>query len=551
LPTPYRETLERVRQGFPQPVSNRVHDAYFVFSIMQALDQVDAMKSEVPLLGKPTPVDYETARAAELPPSVASVEAVTRELVHHFQGLPIFGHPRTQVNVVAPPTIASIIGAVLPAIYNPNLVSDDTSRGIAAAEERATAMAARLIGYDPQRAAGTFTFGGTGTLLYGVKCGIEKALPGAMERGLREEAVVFASGQSHYSRLNVAGWLGLGEDNVIEVPTHLQNDMRIDHLERLARKALGEGKRIAAIIATMGTTDAFGIDDLEAIVDVRDRLVEEFRLEYRPHVHADAVIGWAWSVFNDYDFEANELGFRPRTVRALAGAARRISRLFLADSVGVDFHKTGFAPYVSSLFLVRDRGDLRLLVRGREKMPYLFQSGERHPGIFTLETSRSGSGPLAALANLLFLGRAGLRALLGHLVEMAELLREHLEGHAATTVLNGDNFGTVTLFRAYPDGVDTWTIKDEERTDPAARERLRSHNEYNRKLYRYLHEKALRGQGVLLSMTDCYRHSDHGDPIVALKSYILTPFVDEEHISLIVASVLEAREEIHAEEARR
>ena len=34
------------------------------------------------------------------------------------------------------------------------------------------------------------------------------------------------------------------------------------------------------------------------------------------HVHADAVIGWPWSVFNDYDFEANSLGFRPRTVHA-------------------------------------------------------------------------------------------------------------------------------------------------------------------------------------------------------------------------------------------
>jgi hypothetical protein len=54
-PTPqaaaYRQILTSLRQSFPQPVSDRVHDAYFVFSISRALDQVDAMKSVSPLLG--------------------------------------------------------------------------------------------------------------------------------------------------------------------------------------------------------------------------------------------------------------------------------------------------------------------------------------------------------------------------------------------------------------------------------------------------------------------------------------------------------------------
>jgi L-2,4-diaminobutyrate decarboxylase len=544
MTAPYRVLLQSLRQGFPQPVSNRVHDAYFVFSIMQALEKIDDMKSELPLLGQPTVLDYDAASRQELAPSHSSVEQVTRELVAHFEGLPIFSHPRTQINVIPASSIASIIGALLPTIYNPNLVSDDTSYGIAVAEQRVEAIMARLLDYDPETSAGIFTFSGTGTNLYGVKVGLEKALPDAMENGVHGDVVIFASGQSHYSRLNVSGWLGIGERNVIEVPTYDTNDIRVDLLEREMRRAVGEGKRVAAIIATMGTTDAFGIDDLAGVVTARDRLVDELGLDYRPHVHTDAVIGWAWSVFNDYDFEENRLGFRPRTVRALAGAGRRIRSLGLADSIGVDFHKTGFAPYTSSLFLVRDRDDLKLLARGREEMPYLFQSGERHPGIYTLETSRSGTPILTALASLLYLGKDGFRALLGHVVEMAELLREHLEGHAATTVLNGDNVGTVTLFRAYPDGVDTFTVPDQERTDASRRDDLLAYNEYNREIYRHLYDKAMTGKGVLLSMTDCYRHTDYGEPIVALKSYILSPFVDEEHVRLIVDSVLEAREKV-------
>ena len=543
----YREYLTRIRDTFPAPVSDKNHDAYFVFSILRALDAVDDLKSEIPLLGRPRTLDYGAAEQAELTEEGRSVEEVAHLLVGQLEGMPIWGHPRTQINVVPPPSIPSVIGSLLPAIYNPNLVSDDSSYGLMLTEAAVAAMTSRLVGYDPQRAGGVFTFGGTGTVLYGAKLGIEKAFPDAMETGVPPGGVILASGQSHYCRLNVAGWLGLGEKNVVAVPTHLENDIRMDRLEEAARDLLGQGRRIVAMVATMGTTDAFGIDDLDAIADLRDRLVEEYNLDYTPHIHADAVIGWAWSVFNDYDFEENLLGFRPRTVRALASARRRISKLHRADSVGIDFHKTGFAPYVSSLFLVRNRADMQLLVRGREQMPYLFQSGERHPGVYTLETSRGGSGVLAAYANLRLFGRVGLRVLLGHLVEMAEVLREHLEGHDSTTVLNDKGVGMVTVFRVYPDGVDTWTIKDRERTDPAAREELLRHNEYNRRLFRYLYDRAMRGEGVHISMTDCYRRTDYGEPMVGLKSFILSPFIDTQDVEQLVRDILDAREAIRGD----
>ena len=540
----YRAHLTRIRDTFPAPISDRKHDAYFVFSILRALDAVDDLKSEVPLLGHPRTLDYGAAAQADLAEDGRSVEDVARLLVRQLEGMPIWGHPRTQINVVPPPSIPSVIGSLLPAIYNPNLVSDDTAFGLMLTEATVAAMVARLVGYDPDQATGIFTFGGTGTVLYGAKLGIEKAFPDAMDTGLPQGGVILASGQSHYCRLNVAGWLGLGEQNVVQVPTHLTNDIRIDLLEQTARDLLNQGRRIVALVATMGTTDAFGIDDLEAIADLRDRLVEDYRLDYTPHVHADAVIGWAWSVFNDYDFEKNPLGFRPRTVRALASARRHISKLYRADSIGLDFHKTGFAPYTSSLFLVRNRDDMQLLVRGREQMPYLFQSGERHPGVYTLETSRGGSGVLAAYANLQLFGLSGLRVLVGHLVEMAEALREHLEGHVSTTVLNDAGVGTVTVFRVYPDGVDTWAIKDRERTDPAARDELLRHNEYNRQLYRYLYDRAMRGEGVHISMTGNYRQTDYGEPTVGLKSFILSPFIDEQDVEQLVRDVLDAREAI-------
>ena len=544
MATTYREKLDKIRLAFPQPVSDRVHDSYFVHSIMRALDMVDGLKSEVPLLGPREPLDYGAAEAAHLPEYSSTVEDVTANLVDYFKGLTIWGHPRTQINVVPPPSISSLIATVLTGLYNPNLAWDEYSHKVALAEIEAVAMTATLMGYDPHRASGVFTFGGTATTLYGVKVGLEKAVPGAMQNGVGAGAVMFASDCSHYCRYNIAGWLGLGAKNLVTIPTDTRNAIKLDALRANARAALQSGWPIAAFITTMGTTDAFGIDDLAAVVDLRDELVSEFKLPYRPHVHADAVIGWAWNAFADYNFETNPLEFRPRTVRALAGACQRLRHLHLADSIGIDFHKTGFAPYISSLVLFQERDDLRLLMRSQDQMPYLYQFGEHRPGMFTLETSRSGMGALAALANLKLLGKDGLRVMLGHIVEMTQLLREHLEGHAATAVLNRDNFGTVTLFRAYPDGVDTFSIKDHEIDDANYRDSLLRYNAYNRKIFDYVHEEAMSGRGVVISLTDSYRESSYGEPVTALKSFILSPFTDEEHVETVVDKVLEARHKV-------
>ena len=53
--------------------------------------------------------------------------------------------------------------------------------------------------------------------------------------------------------------------------------------------------------------------------------------------------------------------------------------------------------------------------------------------------------------------------------------------------------------------------------------------------------EAMAGRGVVISMTENYRNTSYGEPIVALKSYILSPFDDEENIEVLVQKILEAR----------
>ena len=129
---------------------------------------IHCIHRRAPLRGRPRALDYAAAERAELVEEGRSVEEVACQLVGRLEGMPIWGHPRTQINVVPPPSIPSVIGSLLPAIYNPNLVSDDTSYGLMETEAAVVAMVSRLVGYDPVRAAGVFTLetsrGGSGVL---------------------------------------------------------------------------------------------------------------------------------------------------------------------------------------------------------------------------------------------------------------------------------------------------------------------------------------------------------------------------------------------------
>ncbi len=113
-----RDILKQVRRAFPQPVSDPVHDSYFVHCILRALDQVDALKTQLPILGSVGPGDLGAARKAKLPAQMASVEEATSDLVSYLRGMTIFGNPRTQQNVVPPPTIPSLIGVLLSSLHN-------------------------------------------------------------------------------------------------------------------------------------------------------------------------------------------------------------------------------------------------------------------------------------------------------------------------------------------------------------------------------------------------------------------------------------------------
>ena len=135
--------------------------------------------------------------------------------------------------------------------------------------------------------------------------------------GVREDVVVIESAPSHYSHKTAADWLGIGQGNLLKVSSHPDQTTNLEELEEKTRNALKSGKKIACIIAVGGTTSNMGIDDIQNIHDMRERLAEEFNLPYKPHIHVDSVLGWAFLNFRSYNFKENSLQFNPKTLSQL------------------------------------------------------------------------------------------------------------------------------------------------------------------------------------------------------------------------------------------
>src|SRR3569623_111116 len=116
---PYRDLLDNLRKQFPQPVSDPVHDAYVVFTILRALNEVDKLKSQTPLLGDPVEPNYAQAMASRVYNTSRSLEETIPELVKQLECMFFWGHPLSQVNVIPQPSFAGSIGVLLASSYYP------------------------------------------------------------------------------------------------------------------------------------------------------------------------------------------------------------------------------------------------------------------------------------------------------------------------------------------------------------------------------------------------------------------------------------------------
>jgi len=228
----------------------------------------------------------------------------------------------------------------------------------------------------------------------------EEAAPKTRKLGLTDRDLprfrIYTSDQAHSAAEKAAIALGLGEENVIRIPSDDQFRMDVNSLGRRIAQDRYNGLQPMAVVATVGTTSTASVDPVSEIAKICR--------EEKMWLHIDAAYGGGFAIVPEYKWVCN--GWE------------------LADSVVINPHKTVFVPLDFSVLYVRGLERLRRVftlvpevLRGdtiegeKNYMDYGIQLGRRFRALKAWVIWRS-------------LGRAGVVARLREQIRLANLLSD-------------------------------------------------------------------------------------------------------------------------------
>ena len=480
---------------------------------------------------------------SEIPHKCDDPFRVGEEIVNDFfVDLPNWRSPRLNLNIGSPVNI--VASAVYSLSLDTNILA--VNKGLAGqaliAEEIVTNILGNLI--DQKNTRGLFTYGGSGTNLYGIKLGIHKAIPESNKTGITEKIKILIAEDSHYAQVYSADWLGVGTDNVIKISAKENRTSSLKNAEELLRTYLDKNIKIGAILLNGGTSYRHTIDEIKKFVQLRDKLVKEYNLKYSPHIHVDAVIGWMWLFFKGYDFRENPLNIKEGILKTIEHQYNRISELKYADSWGVDFHKgVGGCPVDSSAFIFNNAEDMEFFSKEGNPAQGLFglhQITERFNAKsavnYTLENSRSAGPFLSALASIHTMGMNGFRTYLAKLVENVYYIHKLVKDKEDIEVKDPYRCGFVVMIRLYPPELANNEVKT---LEPDDKQIVRRINEYNREFYNW--DKRTR---MSKNISPEYSYSNYsykfpcGEGMHTLKIYPVSPHVNPLHTEELINTIV-------------
>ena len=163
----------------------------------------------------------------------------------------------------------------------------------------------------------------------------EQAAPSTRKLGLTNRDLprfrIYTSDQAHSATEKAAITLGIGEENVIRIPSDQEFRMDIKLLNQTIADDRQKGFQPMAVVATVGTTSTASVDPVPDIVNICR--------EHKMWLHIDGAYGGGFAILPEYEW--------------ITKAWRD------ADSIIINPHKTLFVPLDFSVLYVRDLRRLR------------------------------------------------------------------------------------------------------------------------------------------------------------------------------------------------
>ena len=347
-------------------------------------------------------------------------------------------HPHSLAHLHCPTMVASQIAEVLINATNQSMDSWDQSPAGSLMEVQLIDWLRQKVGYGAGQ-AGVFTSGGTQSNLMGVLLARDACIaknwkdengnPWSVQRdGIPSDAMrnvkVICSENAHFSVQKNMAMMGMGFQSVVTVPVNENAQMDVDALEKTMAHLQSEGKIVACVVATAGTTDAGAIDPLRKIRDITN--------QYGAWMHIDAAWGGALILSNSH--------------------RDMLDGIELSDSVTLDFHKHYFQTISCGAFLLKDEANYRFMHYEAEYLNSAYDEEHGVPNLVSksLQTTRRFDA-LKLWMTIESLGEELYGSMIDHGVKLTSEVADYIKATDGLELLVEPQFASV-LFRVVPEG---------------------------------------------------------------------------------------------------
>jgi aromatic-L-amino-acid decarboxylase len=261
----------------------------------QAIDWVAEFLTNVehlPVLARVEPGELTDALPAHGPEQGEPMDAILAD----FERLIVpasthWNHPGFLAYFANSGTPEGILGELLAAALNGNGMVWKTSPAVTELEQVALRWILNWSGL-PEDWFGMIHDTASTSSMHAIAAAREVIDPEARTKGASRGLTVYTSAQSHWSIEKGAISIGIGKDNVRNVPVDDEFRMRADVLEQLIQADLAAGLRPCCVTATVGTTSTTSVDPVPDIADICER--------HKIWLHIDAAYGGAAAVAPEF-----------------------------------------------------------------------------------------------------------------------------------------------------------------------------------------------------------------------------------------------------------
>ncbi|AWY19613.1 aspartate aminotransferase family protein [Moraxella bovis] len=347
-------------------------------------------------------------------------------------------HPHSLAHLHCPTMVTSQIAEVLINATNQSMDSWDQSPAGSLMEVQLIDWLRQKVGYGAGQ-AGVFTSGGTQSNLMGVLLARDWAIAkhwknadgkewSVQKDGIPADAMqavkVICSENAHFSVQKNMAMMGMGFQSVVTVPVDDNAKMDTDALAKTMADLKADGKIVACVVATAGTTDAGAIDDIKAIRKLCD--------DFGAWLHIDAAWGGALILSNEY--------------------RDMLDGIELSDSITLDFHKHFFQSISCGAFLLKDEQNYRFMHYEAEYLNSAYDEEHGVPNLVSksLQTTRRFDA-LKLWMTIEALGEELYGSMIDHGVKLTRQVADYIKATDGLELLIEPQFASV-LFRVVPDG---------------------------------------------------------------------------------------------------